>query len=900
MHFKATVAVAVLILSGVSSRAADTEPGKARPAGPRTITTTEQLSYPPLFLTSANTLDPLDLARESWKGWVSKRGIPWGMMPDGRPTLRLPFDCRALPWPSIKVHSVDGPDNNMRTLGALALLHAMLVDEFKNDPSESGIIGYLQWCTDPLSGIPYSPDSMSRSCAIGHGEFAKNLVLMYRYTGQPEWHEWAQRALKTLRYYAVITNEPGLGELATYRQGAFTPGQLPSQNSAELTLGGWMHLALGWNLWAYAEWYQQTGDQAALQFATALGNRLCHGEDPSGNDGCLRPDGSFGGNSEQAVASWHMHGHTHGLPGLSLLGEQLLRSGQRDSGLKFLRQASRTFDWLYDPSVNPDAGSMTGWLGEWLMVATKWPRKADCEGCTVGDVVQTACALAAASRLDRSLADNIRYYDQAEQIFSGQLVEQRFRLTPRYLQVVRENIAKRVERESTGNVTWRDQSQQGNDLRMKKGNVLHTTGDFPKGRFPVVRFSGDEHNSLFASNSAALRLKEFSIFAVAKPVTGREAQTIFANYDNPVSWGKGINFQVNPDRKIQFFTADGTQANYDPMVSDSPLSEGYHVISVTYNGVKKEIWADGKNIGNAAGKPVDFGTASVASVGSLREFGFQFNGDIAEIIVCDSANPERRASVESYLAGKYGIQIPTPIREAKVDSSVFWVEADDGFSRKVPWESPEAKVREVESRYQEAVKTAERMVGQQMGACGFPDWANETPSDLDGSMPGLHMQGCCADATIRGAHAIWAETVTGDGTETRVNLAFNHKSSLLDVVSCLPHRGELNVMVKGTKKVLVRIPEWATKDGVKAYRAKKSVPVKWEGSYVVFDKARKEEQLTVTYPLRVAEVKETVGSLDGTEYTERWRGNTIVDISPGGKWIPMFQRPELDNERLPE
>ena len=53
------------------------------------------------------------------------------------------------------------------------------------------------------------------------------------------------------------------------------------------------------------------------------------------------------------------------------------------------------------------------------------------------------------------------------------------------------------------------------------------------------------------------------------------------------------------------------------------------------------------------------------------------------------------------------------------------------------------------------------------------------------------------------------------------------------------------------------------------------------------------------HALRVAEVKETVGSRDGTEYTERWRGNTIVDISPPGRLIPMFQRPELESEKVP-
>ena len=85
----------------------------------------------------------------------------------------------------------------------------------------------------------------------------------------------------------------------------------------------------------------------------------------------------------------------------------------------------------------------------------------------------------------------------------------------------------------------------------------------------------------------------------------------------------------------------------------------------------------------------------------------------------------------------------------------------------------EAKTAEVEKRYQQEVKIGERLVGQQMGVCGFPDWVNELPSDLDSKLPGIHMQGCCADATIRGAHAIWEETVTGNENETRVNLAFN-------------------------------------------------------------------------------------------------------------------------------
>ena len=121
----------------------------------------------------------------------------------------------------------------------------------------------------------------------------------------------------------------------------------------------------------------------------------------------------------------------------------------------------------------------------------------------------------------------------------------------------------------------------------------------------------------------------------------------------------------------------------------------------------------------------------------------------------------------------------------------------------------------------------------------------------------------------------------------------------MDVVSCLPYRGELNVVVKTARKVLVRVPGWAPKADVKAFVQRNPVKVSWSGEYVGFDSVKAEQQLTVTYPLRIAEIKETPGSLDGREYTQKWRGNTIVDITPRGKLIPMFHGPELDTEKLP-
>jgi hypothetical protein len=56
----------------------------------------------------------------------------------------------------------------------------------------------------------------------------------------------------------------------------------------------------------------------------------------------------------------------------------------------------------------------------------------------------------------------------------------------------------------------------------------------------------------------------------------------------------------------------------------------------------------------------------------------------------------------------------------------------------------------------------------------------------------------------------------------------------------------------------------------------------------------------MTFPMRLAEIRQTAESLFGTEHGDRWRGSTIVDITPPGKWIPMFRKPNLESEDVPQ
>lgn len=834
-------------------------PSKAQAAAPRKIASTVYINSEPLFVREANTLDPVAVSRQGWKGYLSKMCEPWGMTSDLQPMLRLYFDDRALPWPSIKSNPVDGFDVNTRNIGAHAMLHVMLGKEKLNDAVEAGQLAYV------LSLTPEGEGSM-----IVHGEIAKNLLLLHQFTGDDRYRHWAELVISKLQ---------------------------PPVDSSD-PMGGWLHLHVGWNIGALTKWYALSGDRNSLTLAVACAERVCKSRDPNGDDGAFRPDGSFGGKSQSTTASWHMHGHTHILPGLLALGEQLLQDKNEEKGRQFIGQAKATFDWLYDPARNPDAGSMTGWLGEWLMVATTWDRQSDCEGCTMGDTVETAVALGALSRLRPEFASYADYFDRAEQIYRGQVMASVFEPTPKYLECLRKCLEQRVAKGPIGAVAWNDQSPSGNHAALVAGDVkLTQTGGEYSVAHSAIQFDGSDH--LKFKDSAALRLPQFAIYAVVN-VTGNEVQTIYSNYDNPINWGKGVNLGVTADRRVNFFTTDGTEQHYDQLNSAAPLPSGTHLVTAIYNNRRKQIFIDGERVASGPAKGLDYGTASVAAVGALREFGQWLHGGIAELIVANDVSVKDQNGTERQLAKKYGLTLPSrSAADAKPATPAVWLKADAGYARERPEPTPAERAKEVDRLYQDSLVTAARLEGRLLGLSGFGDWVNKLPSTLDPALPGVDMMGCCSDAVIRASFAVWSETVSGDANETRVNMAFNRQSPLVDVVSCLPHRGEVDILVKDSRRVLVRVPEWAPREQVGAFVNGKPVAVSWQQGYVDFPQVERGQQLTVTYPLRIAEIKETVGSLDGTEYTEKWRGNTIVDISPAGRLVPMYQRPELDSDIIP-
>lgn len=166
-----------------------------------------------------------------------------------------------------------------------------------------------------------------------------------------------------------------------------------------------------------------------------------------------------------------------------------------------------------------------------------------------------------------------------------------------------------------------------------------------------------------------------------------------------------------------------------------------------------------------------------------------------------------------------------------------------------------------------------------------------TPSDrwaLPESPEGpISLEGCCPPTGMTALYLAWKEIVRKSDKGVFVNMAFNRDCAEATVVSFLPNQGRLTVVPKQDGRFFVRVPGFAPRDKVSAWRdGKKSRSLVWSGDYVTFASARKGEELTVTYPL-VNFDQNLVRA--GRDYTFHWKGNALTGIEPNDGVWPMFK-----------
>jgi DUF1680 family protein len=151
-------------------------------------------------------------------------------------------------------------------------------------------------------------------------------------------------------------------------------------------------------------------------------------------------------------------------------------------------------------------------------------------------------------------------------------------------------------------------------------------------------------------------------------------------------------------------------------------------------------------------------------------------------------------------------------------------------------------------------------------------------------------EACCIGGGLRALYLVWRACLSEDETVSSINLAFSASSPHVEVLGHEPWQGLLEISVRDTRAVRVRVPAGVWPGECRVSIDGRMVRAEVEGRYLVFRDLQPGQVLRVSYPLREQWRQYSIG---GQEYQGLWRGNTLLEIEPPGERYPIYRRRQL-------
>jgi hypothetical protein len=176
----------------------------------------------------------------------------------------------------------------------------------------------------------------------------------------------------------------------------------------------------------------------------------------------------------------------------------------------------------------------------------------------------------------------------------------------------------------------------------------------------------------------------------------------------------------------------------------------------------------------------------------------------------------------------------------------------------------------------------------------FAGWS--APNDLfdEGA---FQMMQCCNGAGTRGLYDLWHHAVGDDGQRARVHLAFSRPASWGDVVSYRPFGGRVDVTMKAERSLGVRVPEWVSWPDIQVLLNNEPIRSERRQAYLWVEDLKPGDTVSVRYPLPF---HSTTSMLGNEVYIADYKGDTVVNIAPGGRYVPLYRRDEFLSWCAPE
>ncbi|HTL18145.1 MAG TPA: hypothetical protein VL793_12985, partial [Patescibacteria group bacterium] len=165
------------------------------------------------------------------------------------------------------------------------------------------------------------------------------------------------------------------------------------------------------------------------------------------------------------------------------------------------------------------------------------------------------------------------------------------------------------------------------------------------------------------------------------------------------------------------------------------------------------------------------------------------------------------------------------------------------------------------------------------------------------SMPNCHLgtrggedvgnvEGCCLNGGMRALALAWDAIQVADENGLTVNFGLSRNGPAGQVIGFDPFEGRVDVVPRVPGAVRVRIPGWVLTNNISVLVNNQPQPWRFGGGFVALDKIAAGARVSIRYRLR--DVEESV-SAGGQQFKVRWRGNTLIEVSPRGGPEPTYQ-----------
>lgn len=181
---------------------------------------------------------------------------------------------------------------------------------------------------------------------------------------------------------------------------------------------------------------------------------------------------------------------------------------------------------------------------------------------------------------------------------------------------------------------------------------------------------------------------------------------------------------------------------------------------------------------------------------------------------------------------------------------------------------------------------SERVVGS------FAGWA--AANDFCVAEMAVEIMNCCTGNGARAIYRVWDGMLDFNEGVLSIHLLFNRASPWADIDSYIPYEGRVDVKMKQSCAVEIRIPEWVQPEEVSCSVNGESRQLTFRERYAQIGHVQDGTIINLTFPISERTVHTTIGQVP---YTLIIKGNDVISIDPSGEYYPYYQRDHYRNNQ---